>query len=121
MRRLVVLLFMFLLVGSSFADEPITYEEIPLQVSIVDPDANEAPIRRSPVHVPTIGIDGYTLYFITPCDGCTLRLIDEDGEMVINMITSEDYSTINLPSYMFGEYEIQIIRGNYCFYGYINI
>ena len=112
---------MFLLVGSCFADDPITYEEIPLQVSIVDPDANEAPIRRSPVHVPTIGIDGNTLYFITPCDGCTLRLINEDGEVVCNMIIPENSSTISLPSFLFGEYEIQIVRGNYCFYGYINI
>lgn len=119
MKRLTVLLFMFLLVGSSFADDPINYEEIPLQVSLVDPALNQGPIRRSPVHAPSIGIDGYTLYFITPCDGCTLRLINEDGEMVLNMIIPENSSTIPLPSFLFGEYEIQIVRGNFCFSGYI--
>lgn len=30
-------------------------------------------------------------------------------------------ATLALPSYLSGNYEIQIIRGNYLFWGYINI
>ena len=95
-------------------------EEIALQASIIDPTKGKGPIKRSPVRVPSIGIDDHTLHFITSCDGCTLRLFNEDGDMVIDMIIPDNSSTINLPNYLTGEYEIQIIRGNYRFYGYID-
>lgn len=96
-------------------------EDIGLHVGIIDPTKPDNPIRRSPVRIPSVSIDDHTLFFNTPCDGCMLRLFNEDGDMVINMIIPDDSSIINLPTFLAGEYEIQILRGNYCFYGYINL
>lgn len=122
-----LLLSIVLLLASSFssviAQNSGEYngDEIILHTSIIDPTKDNGPIRRSPIRVPSIGIDDHTLYFCTSCDGCILRLFNEDGDMVINMIIPDNSSFINLPFFLTGEYEIQIIKGKYCFYGDINL
>lgn len=121
MKRSIFALVLFLSASLTDAKIQNVCDEVCLQVALVDPTENQKPIKRSPVVIPSISIDDHALYFNTSCDGCTLRLFNEDGDMVVNMIIPEDSSTINLPSFLFGEYEIQIIRGNYCFYGYINL
>jgi len=71
------------------------------------------------VVIPTITQDGNTLTFITSCDNCTLRLINEDDEIEYSVIIPSDTHTMVLPSYLSGEYRIEIVRGNFCFWGYI--
>ena len=105
---------------AQIVDESIG-EKIVLHIGIIDPTKPDGPIKRSPIRIPAINIDDHTIYFVTSCDGCTLRLINEENDIVVDMIVPEKSSSINLPSFLFGEYEIQIVRGNYCFYGYINL
>ena len=122
-----LLLSIVLLLASSFSDVIAQNSgeyngvEIILHTSIIDPTKDNGPIRRSPIHVPSISIDDHTLFFNSSCDGCTLRLYNEEGDLVVNLIIPDNSSTISLPSFLTGEYEIQIIRGNYCFYGYIKL
>lgn len=122
-----LLLSIVLLLASSFSDViaqnsgEYNGDEIILHTSIIDPTKDNGPIRRSPIHVPSISIDDHTLLFNSSCDGCTLRLYNEEGDLVVNLIIPDNSSTISLPSFLTGEYEIQIIRGNYCFYGYIKL
>ena len=125
MKKLI--LSIVVLLASSFSDviAKITSEtvgnEVILHVNLDDPNLHGKPIKRSPIRVPSISIDDHTLYFNSSCDGCTLRLYDEEGDLVVNLIIPDNSSTISLPSFLTGEYEIQIIRGNYCFYGYVNL
>lgn len=125
MKKLI--LSILLLLASSFSDAiaQITgenyYEEIVLHVNFDDPILHDKPVKRSPIRIPSISINDHTLYFYSSCDGCTLRLYDEKGDLVVNLIIPENSSTINLPSFLTGEYEIQILKGNYCFYGYIKL
>ena len=92
---------------------------VQLQVRYDDPKINQSGGPKSPVLVPGVSIDDYVLTFDASCLGCELRLMDEDGDVVYtSTITS---STLVLPSYLSGEYELQIIRGNWCFYGYIEL
>ena len=125
MKKIILSVLLFL--ASSYSDVMAQVagndigEGIVLYVGIIDPTKPDGPVKRSPIRIPSVSIDGHTLYFNTPCDGCTLRLINEDGEVVYNMIIPENSSAISLPSFLFGEYEIQIVRDNYCFYGYINL
>ena len=100
--------------------EPET-EQVELHVKKLNPVQTTGPIRRSPVMAPSLSLEDHTLYFNTPCDGCTLQLINEDGDVEVDLIIREDTTTITLPFYMEGEYLIQIIRGNYCFYGFIEL
>ena len=96
-------------------------EQVPLRVKPVNPTQTSGPIKRSPVMAPTLCIEDHTLYFITPCDGCLLQLLNEDGEVEFAIEIPEESETLTLPFYLEGEYELQIIRGNFCFFGFIEL
>lgn len=96
-------------------------EQVPLRVKPANPTQTSGPIKRSPVMAPTLCIEDHTLYFITPCDGCLLQLLNEDGEVEFAIEIPEESETLTLPFYLEGEYELQIIRGNFCFFGFIEL
>ena len=89
------------------------------QVSIID-HSNDTGRHRTPVLSPSVSIEDYTLYFDTPCDGCELRIVDEDG-VVYSTTIPASCSSLNLPSTLSGDYELQIIQGNFCFYAEIQL
>lgn len=119
MKKVLICLGLFLVTFTNMANAQNSNVEIELAVSLVDPTSHTTPIKKAPVNVPSVTIDGYILSFITPCDGCTLRLINEDG--VVEYTTVITSTILELPSEFEGEYEIQIIRGRFCFYGYIEL
>ena len=92
---------------------------VPLQVGIFDPTYNQGNPNKTPILVPEVSIDDYVLTFDDSCLGCELRLVDENDNVVYT--TTITSNTLVLPSYLSGEYELQIIRGIYCFYGYIEL
>lgn len=94
---------------------------VQLQVKIDDSKINQPGDPKSPILIPSINIEDYTLYFDTPCDGCTLRLVNEDNEVEYTTVIPVGADELVLPSYLSGEYELQIFRGIYCFYGYIDL
>ena len=67
---------MLLSVGISFANTQRVCGAVPLQVGITDPTSTPDPPKRGPVVIPSINLEGYTLYFETPCDGCGLQLLE---------------------------------------------
>ena len=97
------------------------FDELSLQVRLVDPSKPLKPIKRSPAKAPSLSILDHMLYFATSCDGCILRLINEDGDVEYAIEIPENTSTITLPFYLYGEYELQILRGNYCFFGFVEL
>lgn len=119
-RLLLFALMMALLPLSSLRVSAENPGNIDLQVGYDDPDyGTEQP--RSPVLIPHVGIDGYSLLFYTPCDGSTLRLLDENDNVVYSTVIPDGTSTLVLPSYLSGNYRIEIIRGAFCFWGYIEL
>lgn len=90
------------------------------QVRIIDHSNGEGR-HRTPVLSPSLSIEDYTLYFDTPCDGCELRIVDEEGEVVYSITVPSSCSSIDLPSTLSGDYELQIIQGNFCFYAEIQL
>lgn len=96
-------------------------QEVELSVKPIDPVIISKPIKRSPAMAPSVSLSDHTLYFNTSCDGYVLRLVNEDGDIEYDIIIPEDTETLSLPFYLEGEYELQIIRDNYCFYGYIEL
>ncbi len=94
-------------------------ESVDLQY--IDPEFGDIGQPKSPITIPEISLEDHTLYFYTPCDGCTLRLLDENDNVVYSTVIATGTTNLVLPSYLSGEYEIQIIQGNICFYGYINL
>ena len=90
-----------------------------LEVGFIDPTNDQDEPQRNPIIVPSIEIEDNILTFITPCDYMALRLVNEENE--VEYSTYILGSTLVLPSYLNGEYQLQIISGNYIFYGYITL
>lgn len=96
-------------------------EDIVLHAGYEDPNYGDDGLQRSPILVPEVSLDGYIIFFNTPCDGCTLRLVDANNNVVYSTVIPTGSTCLVLPSSLSGEYEIQIIQGNLCFWGYIFI
>lgn len=94
-------------------------ELIPLQVRIYDPTIENTPFPKTPIQVPEVYIEDHTLMFEESCNGCTLRIVNYEDEVEYTTKISSD--TLVLPSTLDGEYEIQIIQDNWCFYGNIEL
>ena len=94
---------------------------IPLKVGRIDPTKPGEQFPKSPVVAPTVFIDGYALTFDTPCDGCTLQLVDEDNDVVYSIVIPAGTTILYLPSYLEGTFELQIIDGDWLFYGEIEL
>lgn len=120
-RLLLFALMMTLLPLSSMRVSAENPDDIELQAGYVDPDQNHDDENRVPIFIPHVGIDGYNLVFYTPCDGSTLRLLDENDNVVYSTVIPVGTSTLVLPSYLSGNYRIEIIRGAFCFWGYVEL
>ena len=94
-------------------------DPIPLEVGYIDPILHNT--HKSPVLIPEVSIENYTLYFDTPCDGYILRIVNEMGVAEYTTVIPIGTDELVLPSYLSGNYELQIIRGNFCFYGDISL
>ena len=97
-------------------------EPVPLKTSTdqLSQDGSK-PLPKSPVVPPQIGIENYTLYIYSGCEDATLVLVDENDNEVFSQEIEEDTEQIVLPSTLSGTYEIRIYRGNYMFYGEIEL
>ena len=71
------------------------------------------------VLIPSVSLDDYSLIFNTPCDGYTLRLLDEDGVVVYSVVIPTCTTSIVLPSWLSGDYKIELQMGYWKFTGYI--
>ena len=90
--------------------------------TIINPGTGHGGSHPAPPMVPHVyyNEDAVALFFDSSCDGCTLRLIptDEEEDEYTTVINSQ---IIYLPLWLFGEYELQIVRGRFIFYTYIEI
>lgn len=113
----------FILISLMIAILPLSMyvyaKPVPLSVGYQDPTLSQTNPHKTPVLVPEVSIEDYTLTFDASCLGCELRLLDEDGVLVYS--TTITSGTLVLPSYLSGTYALQIIRGNFCFYGDISL
>lgn len=98
-------------------DDPL----IDLNAGIYDPTGNHSGLPKSPVLVPEVSLDDHTLYFFTSCDGYTLNLVDENDVVVYTIVIPTGTTSWVLPATLSGEYELQLITGNYCFWGMITL
>lgn len=101
-------------------------EQVNLQVSIWKPTTQHGGIKKTPprpsaVQIPTVFLDGFTLYFDEPRNGCTLQLLNENEEIVYAVVLPNGTTEWELPEFASGEYKLQIIRGRYCFWGWIEL
>ena len=85
-------------------------EKLPLQIK-TNPEHNGKPDRRT--LIPEVTLEGNTLHFITPCNGCTFRLVQSNNFCYNVKITG---NTLTIPTAFTGLYELQIVSGDIIFY-----
>ena len=76
---------------------------------------------KSPVLMPTVVQNDYTLYIISGCTGATLVLRDEYETEVYSTQITDETDEITLPTTLSGTYEIRLIRGSQTFVGEIEL
>lgn len=96
-------------------------EQLELEVGYIKdlPIGSSRP--RTPETIPTIYFNGSTLFFATPCDGCTLQIVDEAENICYELVIPMGTNGLALPEYLSGEYEIRLSNGSCDFVGSIII
>lgn len=92
---------------------------IPLHAGYEDPNDGNSGLQKGSAPIPSISLDDYSLIFNTPCDGYTLRLLDEDGVVVYSVVIPTDTTSLVLPSWLSGDYQIELVMGYWLFTGWI--
>ena len=85
-----------------------------------DPEGS-APPRRLPILVPIVDQEGTCFYF-EQCNyqNAILQII-KDGVAVYTVTVPTDTNQVQLPESLQGDYEFDLICGNYCFYSDITL
>ena len=112
-KHLIILLA--LLAATTINAEP---ELIPVRPVPTIPNNGDNP--RSPIVVPVLYIDGYTLTAGDNTLGTTIQILDEDDEVVFSTYVAIE-GEIQLPSTLSGTYTIQVISGDLTFIGEIEL
>ena len=122
MKRIVFLLFAFcsmftgtLTVFAQQTELELVAERIKNQPMGNDPD-------RGPVYVPSVSINDHTLT-ISDHPDYVLQLVDPEDEdnVVYEVLIPAGVNTVILPSYLSGEYVIQLLWDVWRFWGYIEL
>lgn len=118
MKRTLLFVISALIVGiSTYASEVIPlvahFEEDDMPISTGHP--------KSPMRPPVVYIEDYTLSFVANHPDYVLNLIDEDGEVVYTTTVFSNETQVALPSNLSGDYEIELLMGNWKFTGWIEL
>lgn len=95
---------------------------VPLSICIEEddlPGGNGYP--RSPIEVPLVYIEDYMLTFEAYHPDYTLIIKDENGEIVYSTTVFSTQAQVVLPSTLSGDYEVNLVMGNWLFTGWINL
>ena len=119
-KKLVIIVFFFL--GGVLSSYSEGIEPIPLTVEFDDPISSMPGQGKWSTDVPTITLDGYELSFQSSHSAYTLYIV-ENEVVVYSVAVSLNATSIILPSWLSGEYELQLYPDdcNYYFYGYIEL
>ena len=78
------------------------------------------PYPKAPIQPPCVYIDKHDIYFQASHPEFVLNILVDD-EIVYTCIVNTNVTTLELPSFLLGEYKIQLIAEPYCFIGYITL
>jgi len=76
---------------------------------------------KSPIDPPTVYLEDYTLTFEADHPEYVLYIKDEDEVVVYSTVVTSAETEVVLPSTLSGDYEIELIMGDWLFSGWINL
>ena len=114
--------FLFMLGAFLISTSSLAQELIPLSVSIEDDDQ---PIGnghgKTSMCPPVVYIEDYTLSFEVDHPEYVLYIKDEDDNVVYTTTVYSIQTQVVLPSTLSGDYQIELVMGNWLFTGYITL
>ncbi len=118
MKKLFFILSLMLVSFNAFAgDVQIVGDNLTLTYVAPETDPFK-PNGRDPVNIPTVTIDGYTLYFWDATD-FTISIMDDDEQVVYTTFVPANQTSVVLPTTLSGTYTIEVIRDSQTFVGVI--
>ena len=113
--------FILLAMAAMLPLQPLMAEPeiLDLQITIDDPVNNDGQ-HRSPILVPVLYLDGYTLSAGNGTLGSTIQILDEDGNVVFSTYIYVE-GDFELPTTLTGTHTIEVIRGSQTFVGEITL
>ena len=130
MNKAIKTLFCALFVASNTIAEPVVpqsslFKRVEMNVCARDSwEKGSHSIKKTPPQIPNVYFDASasTVYFENPCYECTLELVVPGTDAIAySYIIPDGDDTVQLPTFLSGEYELHIHRGNYCFWGLIEL
>ena len=120
MKKLLMIMFGAFLLSTSVPAQ----ELIPFTVNVIgnndyEPIGNGFP--KTPIEVPKVYIEDYTLTFGINHPEYTLILKDENDNVVYTTTVFTTQTDVILPSTLSGNYEINLVMGNWLFSGWISL
>ena len=115
-------LLLFLFSAFIFSTSVSALELVPLTVCIEEdeqPGTNGYP--KTPITAPTVYIDDYTLLFEANHPEYVLNIKDENNVVVYTTVVYSTQTQVVLPSTLSGDYEVNLVMGNWLFTGLIEL
>ena len=116
MKKLVILLFALLSLVMAKANEKVEFKSQLLQGASIGHG-----YPKSPMQPPTVYIEDHTLSFTVVHPDYLLNIKDEDGDVVFTTVVYSAQTEVVLPLTLSGDYEIELVMGNWLFSGWINL
>ena len=88
-------------------------EKLPLKIKIDEKEMIGKPDKKGIISIPNVILQDNLLRFITPCNGCTFRLVQDNNICYEIEIIG---NTLAIPTAFTGMYELQIVSGEYIFW-----
>lgn len=118
MKKLFSIVFCAFMVSTSLSAQQL----IPFTVNY---DEKDIPIGngypKSPMRPPVVYIEDYVLTFAADHPDYELFIKDEDGEVVYSTTVTSAETLVTLPSFLAGDYVIELTMGNWKFTGWIEL
>ena len=94
---------------------------ISLEVNFINPSGTINQKPRTPIDPPTVYLEDYTLTFEADHPEYVLYIKDEDEVVVYSTVVTSATTEVVLPSTLSGDYEIELIMGDWLFSGWIEL
>ena len=116
MKKCLCLIACLLTVTFVFAQTGGGGNNTPIPFKVINTDSQHNQPSKDIIQIPEVYLDGHTLSFDAAIEGCEVRLLDANENVVFTDFIEENQTSLILPSTLTGIFELQIIRGNIIFY-----
>ena len=117
-KKLLSVAFLLLLGGAAIKSygqgQPVNME-----VKKVDDSPIHHGFPKNPIEIPAVYQEDHLIILGDNHPEYELCLIDSNSMVAYTIMVPANTTQVVLPSWLSGQYELQLILGNLCFYGYI--